>query len=81
MRSVTTNPPTTLAVPSATASERDDPHPAGRSGSDATMIAPTTTMPWIAFDPDMSGVCRSVGTFEIDLEPEERREDQHRRAR
>ena len=33
------------------------------------MIAPTTTMPWIAFDPDMSGVCRSVGTFEITSKP------------
>ena len=28
------------------------------------VIAPTRTMPWMAFDPDMSGVCRMLGTFE-----------------
>jgi len=28
-------------------------------------IAPTRTMPWIAFVPDMSGVCSIVGTFEM----------------
>jgi hypothetical protein len=33
------------------------------------MIAPTMTIPWIAFVPDMSGVCRSVGTFEITSKP------------
>ncbi len=27
------------------------------------------TMPWIAFVPDMSGVCSSVGTFEITSKP------------
>src|SRR5439155_3394153 len=32
-------------------------------------IAPTRTIPWIAFVPDMSGVCRSVGTFEITSKP------------
>jgi hypothetical protein len=34
-----------------------------------TSIAPTITMPWIAFVPDISGVCRSVGTFEITSKP------------
>ena len=33
------------------------------------MIAPTMTMPWIAFVPDISGVCSSVGTFEITSKP------------
>ena len=33
------------------------------------MIAPTMTIPWIAFVPDISGVCRSVGTFEITCTP------------
>ncbi len=33
------------------------------------MIAPTMTMPWIAFVPDISGVCSSVGTFEITSMP------------
>ena len=32
-------------------------------------MAPTTTMPWIAFVPDISGVCSSVGTFEITSNP------------
>ena len=27
------------------------------------------TMPWIAFVPDISGVCSSVGTFEITSKP------------
>jgi len=35
----------------------------------STIIAPTITMPWIAFVPDISGVCRSVGTFEITSKP------------
>ena len=38
-------------------------------GVPVTMIAPTITMPWIAFVPDISGVCRSVGTFEITSKP------------
>ena len=42
------------------------------------MIAPTMTMPWMAFVPDMSGVCSIVGTFEIDLEAEEGREHEDR---
>ena len=33
------------------------------------MIAPTRTMPWIAFVPDISGVCSIVGTFEITSKP------------
>ena len=33
------------------------------------MIAPTMTMPWMAFVPDISGVCSSVGTFEITSTP------------
>src|SRR6185312_4175826 len=33
------------------------------------MIAPTITIPWIAFVPDISGVCSSVGTFEITWTP------------
>ena len=33
------------------------------------MIAPTMTIPWIAFVPDISGVCSSVGTFEITSTP------------
>ena len=32
-------------------------------------IAPTSTMPWIALVPDISGVCSIVGTFEITSKP------------
>ena len=32
-------------------------------------MAPTTTIPWIAFVPDINGVCSSVGTFEITSNP------------
>ena len=69
IRSVTTNPPTTLPVPSATATSATIRTQPVWSGSEATMIAPTTTMPWIAFEPDMSGVCRSVGTFAMTSKP------------
>ena len=39
------------------------------SAEPAMSIAPTRTMPWIAFVPDMSGVCSSVGTREISSKP------------
>ena len=32
-------------------------------------MAPTITIPWIAFVPDMSGVCSRGGTFEITSKP------------
>ena len=28
------------------------------------VMAPTSTMPWMAFDPDINGVCRMLGTFD-----------------
>ena len=34
-----------------------------------TSIAPTITIPWIAFVPDISGVCSIDGTFEITSMP------------
>jgi hypothetical protein len=39
------------------------------SGWASTIIAPTITIPWIAFVPDISGVCSSAGTFEITSKP------------
>ena len=33
------------------------------------MIAPTITIPWMKFVPDISGVCSIVGTFEITSKP------------
>ena len=32
-------------------------------------MPPTTTMPWIALVPDMSGVCSTTGTLEITSKP------------
>ena len=66
---MTTKPPTTLPVPSATATSPTTRTQPVWSGSEATMIAPTMTMPWIAFEPDISGVCRSVGTFDTTSKP------------
>src|SRR5262245_43013819 len=69
IRSVTTNPPTTLPVASATAASVMIRSHTGWPGMPATMIAPTMTMPWMAFVPDISGVCSSVGSFEITSTP------------
>ena len=35
------------------------------SAAASATIAPTKTMPWTKFDPDMSGVCRMTGTREM----------------
>jgi hypothetical protein len=39
------------------------------SAEPATSIAPTRTMPWIAFVPDISGVCSIAGTLEMISKP------------
>src|SRR6184192_777177 len=67
-RSVTTNPPTTLVVARITAT-RPSPMDTGDDAPAAMTIAPTRMMPWIAFVPDISGVCRMVGTLEITSMP------------
>jgi hypothetical protein len=36
----------------------------------AMNIAPTSTMPWIEFAPDISGVWRVAGTFEMTAKPQ-----------
>ena len=66
IRSVTRNPPTTLIVPNMTATVSS----ALLSVSCAAPVAssrmpPTTTIPWIALVPDISGVCSVLGTLEI----------------
>src|SRR5207302_4734105 len=68
MRSVTTKPPTTLVVASVTATS---PRTivTGELAPAAIRIAPTRMMPWIALVPDMSGVWRMVGTFEMTSKP------------
>ena len=53
--------------------DRDDEHDlverAGRSLSPSTRRPPSTTIPWIAFVPDISGVCSVFGTFEMTAKP------------
>ncbi len=64
MRSVTTKPPITLIVPNATAitSWIFSSTPLD---SDMSSSPPSTTIPWIALVPDISGVCSVLGTLEI----------------
>src|SRR5215211_991149 len=40
-----------------------------RSADPATSMAPTRTIPWIAFVPDISGVCSIAGTLEMISKP------------
>src|SRR5438105_7955394 len=69
IRSVTTKPPTTFADASTTATKPITHVNASLWSTPSTIMAPTMTMPWIALVPDISGVCSSVGTFEITSKP------------
>src|SRR4029453_17225504 len=69
IRSVTTNPPTTFADASTTATNDRIRMNSPGCGVPMTMIAPTMTIPWIAFVPDMSGGCSSARTLEITSKP------------
>jgi hypothetical protein len=60
--------PTTFAAPRTTAANPTT-FVSVSSAVPSTSIAPTITIPWIAFVPDISGVCSSVGTFEITSKP------------
>ncbi len=66
---MTTKPPTTFAVARITATNETSRMKRPGCGVPMTMIAPTITIPWIAFVPDMSGVCSSVGTLEMTSKP------------
>src|SRR4029078_5940870 len=68
-RPLTTKPPTTFAEARTTAAKPTIHVNALLSGWPSTIIAPTITTPWMAFVPDISGVCNSVGTFEITSMP------------
>src|SRR2546430_10541952 len=68
IRSVTTNPPTTFVVARITATS-PNAMVNGESAPAAMTIAPTRMMPWMAFVPDISGVCRMVGTLEMTAKP------------
>src|SRR5918994_282977 len=68
IRSVTRKPPTTLIVPKTTAT-KPSTCSIVESAVPTISIAPIRTMPWIAFVPDINGVCSIVGTFEITSNP------------
>jgi hypothetical protein len=57
-----------LIAPSTTAA---NPRPisSGVSAVARTSTPPSITMPWIALVPDISGVWRTTGTFEITSKP------------
>ena len=68
MRSVTKKPPTTLIMAQITARK---PSTEARLKLEcrAQYMAPTIVIPEIAFAPDIKGVCRVGGTFEINSKP------------
>ena len=68
IRSVTINPPITLIV-AKTMARIDNINAMIPLAFDAIMIAPTITIPDIAFDPDIKGVCKVEGTFVITSYP------------
>ncbi len=68
MRSVTNQPPTTFAVASTIAT-KPTVFVKVSSAKPRTRIAPTITIPWMKFVPDMSGVWSIVGTFEMTSKP------------
>ena len=64
MRSVTRKPPTTLIVPNAIAITTSTSSRKPSAGP-ITSRPPSSTMPWIALVPLISGVCNIAGTFEM----------------
>src|SRR5205085_3491852 len=68
MRSVTKKPPITLIVPNVIAitSSTFSNAPLAKL---IVRMPPSTTIPWIAFVPDINGVCSVFGTFEITSKP------------
>src|SRR3954454_16311311 len=68
IRSVTRKPPTTLIVPKAIAITSRSSSRKPVAGPISRM-PPSTTMPWIALVPDISGVCSVFGTFEMTSKP------------
>ena len=58
-----------LIVPNATATVPAIFTTVSAPSAPSTMMPPSSTMPWIALVPDISGVCSIVGTFEITSKP------------
>src|SRR5205823_802099 len=69
MRSVTRKPPTMLIVPKVIAITRIALLNAPLPERPTTSRAPSSTMPWIALVPDISGVCSVLGTLEMTTKP------------
>ena len=61
---MTKNPPTMLIVPNAIAITSSTCSRIPRA-SCISSSPPSSTIPWIAFVPDINGVCSVFGTFEI----------------
>ena len=79
IRSVTTYPPTTFIVAKATATS-DEELADGVVARAAMSIAPTRTIPWIEFAPDISGVCRVAGHLADDRDADEDRQREDRQG-
>ena len=77
IRSVTTKPPTMLTAAS-TIAIRPTTTATVLSVVPVTMIAPSRMIPWIAFAPDINGVCSVEETLEITSMPDEHAEDEDR---
>src|SRR5215469_9693454 len=68
---VTTYPPTTFIAANATATKARA-YPMALCAAAAITMAPASTMPWIEFAADMSGVCSVAGTLLITSKPTHR---------
>src|SRR6266511_225292 len=71
IRLVTTYPPKTFIAANAAAT-KPSTYPTAVSAVTAISMAPASTMPWIAFAADISGVCRVAGTLLITSKPTSR---------
>src|SRR5262249_40111176 len=68
---VTTYPPTTFIAANATATKASA-YPTASCAVAAITIAPASTMPWIEFAADISGVCSVAGTLLMTSNPTHR---------
>ena len=61
----------TFSVPKTRATKQmiRTPQWASAGKAPSTSNAPSTTMPWMALVPDISGVCSVLGTLEITANP------------
>ena len=69
---MTTYPPTTFIGGEDGRDEQQHVAHCGVDGSRQAIITPTTTTPWMALEPDISGVCRVAGTLVMTSKPTSR---------